>query len=308
MNPSLMGYETAVLERLDPARRRAAADELLALEATVQGAPALRAALTDTAVTAVARRGVMEDVLRGKVSAEAARIAAFAAFAASAPDVPIALTDAALRAAAAADADGELDEPALSVTGSRARVGGYAACVFEELPTEALDGVEDDLFRWALTVSASPELRRAITNRDLPAPARAEIVVGLLAGRASEVTVRLARYAVVGGRPRDLLGTLDWLVDRVAEERGWRVARVRAARAIDEEAGDRLSATLRGLVGRPVELQVEPRPELLGGVVVEVGDLRVDATVRGRLDALAEALRAGRSDGAGATTATQGAS
>jgi len=168
--------------------------------------------------------------------------------------------------------------------------------------------VEDDLFRWALTVSASPELRRAITNRDLPAPARAEIVVGLLAGRASEVTVRLARYAVVGGRPRDLLGTLDWLVDRVAEERGWRVARVRAARAIDEEAGDRLSATLRGLVGRPVELQVEPRPELLGGVVVEVGDLRVDATVRGRLDALAEALRAGRSDGAGATTATQGAS
>jgi F0F1-type ATP synthase delta subunit len=39
-------------------------------------------------------------------------------------------------------------------------------------------------------------------------------------------------------------------------------------------------------VGSPVELEVATEAALLGGVLVEVGDLRVDATIRGRLDAL----------------------
>ena len=117
---------------------------------------------------------------------------------------------------------------------------------------------------------------------------RSSVVRDLLSGRTSELTSRLAAYAVVGGRARDLVGTLDWLVDRVAEERGWRVARVRTALAIDPATAERLATSLRTLVGRPVELEVDTQPELLGGVLVEVGDLRVDATARGRLQAMRE--------------------
>jgi ATP synthase delta (OSCP) subunit len=39
-----------------------------------------------------------------------------------------------------------------------------------------------------------------------------------------------------------------------------------------------------------VELQVSIDPALLSGVLVDIGDLRVDATARGRLDALREHL------------------
>ena len=193
---------------------------------------------------------------------------------------------------------------------SRRRVGGYAAAVFEDEPIETLDGVEDDLFHWARAIESSAPLRNALTNRDLPATDRSRLVADLLGGRANPVTVRLATYAVAGGRPRDLLGTLDWLVDAVAEERGWRVARVTSAREIDDATRERLAATLHTLVGRPVELEVELRADLLGGVLVEVGDLRVDATARGRLEAFREHLTAdpGASRTFGTTTATQGAS
>jgi len=149
-----------------------------------------------------------------------------------------------------------------------------------------------------------------LTNRDLSGPARAGVAADLLAARARPLTVRLAAYAVVGGRARDLVGTLDWLVDHVAAERGWRVARVFTARAIDDPSRERLAATLRSLVGRPVELEVAQRPDLLGGVLVEVGDLRVDSTTKGRLEALREHFTTDRrtAQSFDANEATQGVS
>jgi F-type H+-transporting ATPase subunit delta len=288
VNPALLGYEAAVLAALDDDARRRVADELAALEAAA-AEPALRAALTDTSLAPLVRRRFVADLLEGKVSAPTARIAAFAASSSLAQDVPNSFLEAAQRARAV-----DVEEPALAVLASRSRVGGYAAAIFEDQHVEALEGVEDELFAWAEVVRSTASLRDALTNRDLPTADRAGIVASLLDGRVSSVTAMLATYTITGGRPRDLVRTLEWLVDLVAAERGWRVARVRTARTMDDASIERLTETLRALVGKPVELEVAEQSNLLGGVLVEVGDLRVDATTRGRLDALREHLTTDR--------------
>ena len=53
-----------------------------------------------------------------------------------------------------------------------------------------------------------------------------------------------------------------------------------------------LSEALARLTGNPVDLQVTVDPALLGGVVVQVGDLLVDCSTRHRLDELKEHLLA----------------
>jgi F-type H+-transporting ATPase subunit delta len=53
-----------------------------------------------------------------------------------------------------------------------------------------------------------------------------------------------------------------------------------------------LSEALAVLTGHPVELQVTIDAHLLGGVVVQVGDLLVDGSARHRLDQLKEHLLA----------------
>jgi F-type H+-transporting ATPase subunit delta len=93
---------------------------------------------------------------------------------------------------------------------------------------------------------------------------------------------------VTGGRARDIVGTLDFLVELTAQARGWRIARVRAAAPIDGTQRTELSDSLGALVGQPVELQVEVDESLLGGALIQIGDLQVDATARGRIDALRE--------------------
>jgi F-type H+-transporting ATPase subunit delta len=82
-------------------------------------------------------------------------------------------------------------------------------------------------------------------------------------------------------------------VDHVAEARNWRVARVHSARALDEQDQIDLARSLSALTGGSVELQIAEEPDLLGGVLVEVGDLRLDATTRGRLSTLRDAVASG---------------
>ena len=65
-----------------------------------------------------------------------------------------------------------------------------------------------------------------------------------------------------------------------------RVARVRSARDITSADRDQLVASLTKVTGHDVELHVAIDETLLGGVLVEVGDLRLDATMRGRLHSL----------------------
>ena len=289
MNPTLQGYSAAVLEAADPAEIGGIAAELEAIEQLAVSSAPLRAALTDTSVPGTARRAVMADLLDGKVSAEARRLAAFACLVVPAPHVPAAL--AWLSARARHDAEGRaMEEPPLSLTQARQRVGGYATALFEDMSNDALESLEDDLFRFARIVGSTPGLRAALTDRDLEVAARQGLVSQLLEGKVPATTLALVRYAVTGGRARDIVGTLNFLVEQTASARGWRIAHVRAAAPIAEAQQTTLTDSLGTLTGGPVELQVVIDESLLSGALIRIGDLQVDATARGRIDALREHL------------------
>jgi len=304
VNPQLAGYTAAILEGASStgdAARRALASELESIEQLVLANAPLNAALTDTTMRPPVRRAVMLDLLSGKVSDPARRLAAFACAAVRAPEVPAALGWVATRARHAAEGM-EFNEETLSLLRSRQRVGGYATAIDEDLSASELEELEDSLFRFARIVASTPELRAALVDRDLAPSARQGLVTQLLEGKVHPSALLLVRYVVVGGRARDIVGTLDWLVEQTAKARGWRIARVRAAAPIDEGQRGELSDSLRGLAGAPVELQVVIDEALLSGAVIQIGDLQVDATARGRIDALREHLMPGGWDDGGFRT------
>jgi F-type H+-transporting ATPase subunit delta len=262
------------------------AADLEAIEQLVLANAQLRAALTDTAVHGASRRAVVLELLDGKVMPEARRLAAYASGVVAAPEVPAALgwVNTHVRHLD----EGQDEEPSLSLMQSRQRVGGFATAVHEDMTTAELESLEDDLFRFARIVASTPALRSALSDRDLDVAARQGLVTQLLEGKISTASLSLARYAVTGGRARDIVGTLDFLVELTAQARGWRIARVRAAAPIDDAQRTELTDSLGTLAGAPVELQVEVDESLLSGALIRIGDLQVDATARGRIDALRE--------------------
>jgi len=289
VNPTLQGYAAAVMEAADPASLQGIADDLAAIERQAVSNAPLRAALTDTSVPGRVRRAVMLEILEGKVAPEARRLAAFACLVVPASEVPAALGWLASRAWHEAEGR-EIEEPPLSLTQARQRVAGYATALHEDMTYEQLESLEDDLFRFGRIVASTPPLRAALVDRDLDGAARQGLVSELLEGKAPATTLALVRYVVAGGRARDFVGTVEFLVEQTAAARGWRIAHVRAAAPIDDAQQTMLGDSLAGLAGQPVELQLVIDETLLGGARIRIGDLLVDATARGRIDALREHL------------------
>ena len=83
------------------------------------------------------------------------------------------------------------DEEVLGRMGSRNRVSGYAAAVFESLTTEDLEEIEDQLFRFARTVESNRPLRHALGDRDLPVVVRQDVIGNLLEGKVLPATCLL---------------------------------------------------------------------------------------------------------------------
>ena len=296
MNPALQGYLAAMEEALATAAALAdAGAQLHAVADLVEGNNALLLAVNDGSVPVAARRAVLDQLLAGKALPEVGRLVHQAVTVVPAGEVVSSLRwmgsrldHAATRPAASASEP--FDEDVLGRLGSRNRVSGYAAAVFEGLTVSDLEEIEDQLFRFARTVEANRKLRYALGDRDLPVAVRQDVMVKLLGGKALPATVRLASYAARGGRARDIVATLDTLVEDAAKARGWRVARVQAASEVDDAQQRDLSDALAHLTGNPVDLQVTVEPALIGGVVVQVGDLLVDSSTRHRLDELKEHL------------------
>jgi F-type H+-transporting ATPase subunit delta len=296
VNPALQGYLAAMEESLAEAGALGeAASELDSVARLIDTSTELALAINDGAVPASSRRAVLDDLLAGKVRPEVGRLVHQAVTVVPASDVEASFHWLAARLHTAAERGTRLvgeadDEVILGRMGSRHRVSGYAAAVFEGVSVADLEEIEDQLFRFARTVENNRALRQALGDRDLPVALRQQVIADLLGDKVLPATQRLAAYAVRGGRARDIVATLDALVIDAARARGWRVARIQAADQVDDAQRRSLGEALARLAGNPVELQVTIDPELLGGVVVQVGDLLVDGSARHRLDELKEHL------------------
>src|SRR4051794_10749448 len=173
-----------------------------------------------------------------------------------------------------------------------ARIDGYANALFEVARVEgSLAEVEDELFRFARTLEGNDQLRETLTDPAIPSERRLGVVEDLLGPKASPVTTALVPFVVAIGRARDLPAIIDRLVQRAAASKSRVVANVRSAVPLSDDQRDRLAQALGKATGKQVEVKVVVDPDVLGGIVAEVGDTVIDGTVRSRLEQLRAAIQ-----------------
>lgn len=113
-----------------------------------------------------------------------------------------------------------------------------------------------------------------------------------LLASASETTRRFLDLLIVRKR-WGLLALVASGFDRLLdEEQGLVRAQVRSARRVDDAQRDKLKAGLERFTGRKVQLDEKEDPQLLGGLVVKMGDWVLDASLSHRLKKLKEQLSA----------------
>ena len=137
-----------------------------------------------------------------------------------------------------------------------------------------------------------PVLQEALRNRGVATEARAELLRDVASGRLDSQALSLAGLLLENGRVDEAPNVLLEF-DALADEAEGRV-RAKAVTAVElgEDERQRLEQDLAGRFGGKVRLETEVRPEILGGLVLRVGDHLVDASVRTRLQQLRRRLAA----------------
>lgn len=154
---------------------------------------------------------------------------------------------------------------------------------------QRLKEVHADLDDFAAAVHEVAELRTVLRNPQLDPRAKAELLEEL-AGDADELPRNFLRLTAEKGRIGDI-EEIALEFDRLmaAEERRLNVELTTAYELSDREAREIVKQIERS-TGRSVEATRRVDSNLIGGLVLQADSLRVDASVRGRLERLRNEL------------------
>jgi F-type H+-transporting ATPase subunit delta len=153
--------------------------------------------------------------------------------------------------------------------------------------------VHEQLGDFAAAVHDVPELRSVLRNPQVDARAKADVVQDVV-GDADELVRNFLRLAADKGRIgeiEEIAREFERLVARA--ERRLAVELTTAYELSDEEANE-LIRQIEQASGRKVEATRHVDPTLIGGLVLQAGSLRLDASVRGRLNRLRRELARSR--------------
>jgi len=149
--------------------------------------------------------------------------------------------------------------------------------------------VREELGDFVAAIEEVPELRELLRNPQVDPRARAAALDDVL-GDADELLRNFLRLLSAKGRSGQI-EEIHKEFERLAaaEERRLEVELTTAYELSDDEER-RILEQIEEASGRKVDATRKVDPDLIGGVVLQAGSLRVDASVRGRLERLRHEL------------------
>ncbi len=166
----------------------------------------------------------------------------------------------------------------------------YAEAAFQLAKASSLAAWSQSLDRMAV-VTAAVEMQECIANPQLSADQLSSLFAGVVGGDLPAEQQNFVRVLI----DNDRLGVLPEIAQLFNElkngHEGVKDAEVESAFPLDDTAVKALVADLERKFQCKINVTVRLVPELIGGVRIAVGDEVIDASVRGKLAAMATALK-----------------
>ena len=166
----------------------------------------------------------------------------------------------------------------------------YANALFEAAQEQGkLEPVGEQLSQLVEAEREVPELRELLRNPQLDPRARRAALEDVL-GESDELLRNFLLVLSDKGRAGQLEEIAAEFERLVAEAAGIVNAELTTAVELSDDEAQKLLQQIEQASGRKVEATRAVDPDLIGGIVLQVGSHRLDASVRGRLDRLRRQL------------------
>jgi F-type H+-transporting ATPase subunit delta len=251
-----------VVNKQSPAELAQFANDLFVILSVLSSSIGVRRALTDNARDASAKAELISNLFGKNISSAAQSLLASAASLrwSSPGEIADAIENLAVEAeSAVADKNGELEK------------------------------LENQLFDFARVLKANPDLRQALNTSTDTDEGKLALLEAVIKGKYSSSTLNLLRKVVTLRRGRSIDATLAAYSHYVSSRKDRLVAHVKSAVELSSSQIEKLVAALTKQMGRPVHINLEIDPKVLGGISIRYADDVIDGTIVNRI---AEAGRA----------------
>ncbi|MGE0216542.1 F0F1 ATP synthase subunit B/delta [Mycolicibacterium sp.] len=146
--------------------------------------------------------------------------------------------------------------------------------------------VEDQLFRFSRVLDTQSQFSRLLADPVVAVDKRVALLKKVLDGKSLNPTAEallIQTVELLRGQPAD--DAVSDLAELAVARRGEAVAHVTAAADLSDAQRGRLAEVLSRIYGTPVSIQLEVDPEVLGGLLITVGDEVIDGSISSRLAA-----------------------
>ena len=173
----------------------------------------------------------------------------------------------------------------------------YASALFSigsEAGMDELERYGEALRTLGEAVDKTPRLAEAFRNPVLSAEEKKKIVLSLLnVAGGGAVEQRFCALLADKGRLALLPDIAEDFGIMLDEAKGLSRGVVTTALELDEAHKDAIKTKLESQTGRSLALEYVVDPSIIGGIVLRVGDMVYDASLRAQLDNLRESIRRG---------------
>jgi len=166
----------------------------------------------------------------------------------------------------------------------------YAEALFSAAKEEdRLPQVHEALADFGAAIEQTPELAVVLRNPQLESSAKARILADL-AGDDEPLFKNFLLLVAEKGRAGEIVEIAHEFERLMAREERRLTVELTTARELSDDEAKALVSQIEKAVGRKVEATRSVDPDLVGGVVLQAGEYRVDASIRGRLERLRQEL------------------
>jgi len=166
----------------------------------------------------------------------------------------------------------------------------YARALYNAaLDADKVKDVQAELGAVASAMAELPELRSVVGNPQLDAGSKAAVLEAA-AGEPSELTSNFLRLVADKGRAGTIEGIHAEYERIVAIAEGQLTVELTTAYELSDQEAKEIVSQIERASGRSVEAVRKVDPGLIGGIVLQAGSLRADASVRGRLERMKQDL------------------
>lgn len=178
------------------------------------------------------------------------------------------------------------------MTGHHKLASRYARAL-GELAEEAgaLDAVEADLARLAEALRTDQRVRLALENERVPANQKEALLLHFAGEQSHRLTKMFLRLIVQKRRASYAAEMYDAFVAYADRARGVVEIEIRSAQPLGEGEAEKLAEGLGRYTGKQVRIRNVVVPEIMGGIIAQVGDLVIDGSVASRLKRLKQTLQ-----------------